>query len=412
LSAPIQEFTRRAAGVLIACTVALTLGPASLIFNTFALLMQPMGGEFGWNRGQTSALVSVLAASYALGSPLKGYLVDRWGARRVVIPMTLAVGCVTAAVGLFNGTGVWLYLLFALIGLLTPGNVPFGKVIGEWFLSKRGLAYGLLGFGFQLAVPVELNAGRLSVDTFGWRAVFAMYGGLQLFVALPLLFSLFRERPIAATGDQPAQTLGGATFKAAMLSSSYWVIVLGLLLSEFAAAGFLIHGVAMLTEKGLSRAAATFALSALPVGAMLAQPILGFFLDRFDTPRVALPFAVAALLGFVLIQTTNAFIPLVVAIGLFGLGGGGETGTTQYYIGRYFGLRHFSTIYGSIQPLTLALALGAGPAVLGFCYDKTGSYDIDFKLMDAALIVAVLLLLLLRKYSYAVGGSAATDGAI
>jgi MFS family permease len=139
---------------------------------------------------------------------------------------------------------------------------------------------------------------------------------------------------------------------------------------------------------------------------MLAQPILGFLMDRFDTPRVALPFTVAALLGFMLIQTTNAFIPLVVAIGLFGLGGGGETGTTQYYIGRYFGFRHFSTIYGSIQPLTLALALGAGPAVLGFCFDKTGSYDVDYKLMDAALIAAVLLLLLLRKYSYAVGGSA------
>ncbi|MDI9674927.1 MFS transporter, partial [Pseudomonas aeruginosa] len=53
---------------------------------------------------------------------------------------------------------------------------------------------------------------------------------------------------------------------------------------------------------------------------------------------------------------------------------GGETGTTQYFVSRYFGLRHFSVIYGSIQPFTFAIAISLGAWLLGYFYDRAGSY--------------------------------------
>ena len=41
-------------------------------------------------------------------------------------------------------------------------------------------------------------------------------------------------------------------------------------------------------------------LAALWVGMIVSQPALGYLLDRYDTPRIALPFALLAALGLLL----------------------------------------------------------------------------------------------------------------
>ena len=83
-----------------------------------------------------------------------------------------------------------------------------------------------------------------------------------------------------------------------------------------------------------------------------------------------------------------------------GLGCGGESGTTQYFVTRYFGLRHFSVIYGSIQPFTMLIAVGAGSWLLGKLYDVYGSYEVDVLLMTIALALAAGSLLLFPAYRF------------
>ncbi|WP_410965038.1 hypothetical protein, partial [Salmonella sp. SAL04286] len=87
---------------------------------------------------------------------------------------------------------------------------------------------------------------------------------------------------------------------------------------------------------------------------MLSQPLMGWLLDRVATPRVALPFALAAVLGMAWFLVGDTPSGLWLAVFLVGLGGGGESGTTKYLLMRYFGLRSFGVIYGSIQPFTFA----------------------------------------------------------
>jgi len=408
---PKTEFSPRAIGVLVGSIVGLSLGPSGLLFATFTLFMQPMGDEFGWNRGGISFLITILGISIAIGSPTKGYLFDRWGVRNVVVPLTFALGFAIAALALTSGDNMAIYALFALIGLLTPGNVPFGKIIAEWFHRQRGMAYGLLGFGYVISAPLALQAARLLIDWIGWRFTFVVFGGLQLFVALPLLFVLLRSPPATAESPivaiEPSQnatpkSAPGASLGEAWMSRSYWLVVGNLVLGIFVYMGLMTHGVAILTEKGLSREAATAVLSALSIGGMFSQPLLGYLMDRFDTSRIALPFSLAAPIGLFIVQASSDIWALVAGFAIVGLGAGGEVGTTQYFVSRYFGLRNFSVIYGSIQPFTLALAIGLGPYLLGIYYDRTGSYQLDLRIMDVALITASFLLLLLGPYAFPV----------
>ncbi|WP_415752826.1 hypothetical protein [Pseudomonas aeruginosa] len=100
-----------------------------------------------------------------------------------------------------------------------------------------------------------------------------------------------------ATGDlpqalrPPADALPGATPGQAWRSADFWLIVGNLILGVFAVTGVMVHGVPLLQERGLSREVATDVLAALWVGMIVSQPALGYLLDRYDTPRIALPFA-------------------------------------------------------------------------------------------------------------------------
>ncbi len=371
----VGEFGVASCGVLLASVVGVIFGPTGLVISSFSLFIEPIAADLDWDRGQSALPVTLLGLAVALSSPLKGWLVDRWGARALVLPLTAALALCLASLALAR-SGWQLYLLFALLGLLTPGNIPYARILGGWFERRRGAAYGILGLGFGVGGPLALYLGSACIDAFGWRATFLVYGLLEGLLALPLLYALFRERPgdLPQARRPPADALPGATPGQAWRSADFWLIVGNLILGVFAVTGVMVHGVPLLQERGLSREVATDVLAALWVGMIVSQPALGYLLDRYDTPRIALPFALLAALGLLLLLLGGPPALLWGAVFLIGLGAGGETGTTQYFVSRYFGLRHFSVIYGSIQPFTFAIAISLGSWLLGYFYDRAGSY--------------------------------------
>lgn len=397
-----REFSPVACGVLLASVVALMLGPTGILLNTFSLFIDPMSDEFGWDRAQVALLVTLFGLAVAVSSPLKGWLIDRWGARRVLLWLTALLSPLLMAMAAVSE--VWqLYGLFLGIGLLAPGNLPYGKILGAWFGQRLGMAYGLLGLGFGIGGPLGLFIGHQSIEAWGWRTTYVLYGALELGLALPLLYWLFRER--TAQAQQPAAGQAeGLSMRQAWRTASFWLVLGNQLLTVFVISGVMTHGVPMLVERGLSRAQAGTVLSALWIGMMVSQPLMGALMDRFVTPRVVLPSAMVALAGMLLFMSGGGFHGLWLAVFLIGLGGGGESGTTKYFVVRYFGLRHFSAIYGLIQPFVFALSISLGAYLLGWLYDRSGSYRQAEWLLCAAFAVAALSLLAFRRYPPATTG--------
>jgi MFS family permease len=87
---------------------------------------------------------------------------------------------------------------------------------------------------------------------------------------------------------------------------------------------------------------------------------------------------------------------------LVGLGIGAEVDIIAYLTSRYFGLRSYGAIFGWIWAV-FGLSGGLGAYLMGFGFDKTGSYVVPLSGFFCAAVLATLLILSLGPYPYRVG---------
>jgi MFS family permease len=65
------------------CGVMVSFG--SLLVFTFGIFLKPLSTEFGWSRESISTAFGIAAMTVAVCSPVLGRLLDRYGARPVVL---------------------------------------------------------------------------------------------------------------------------------------------------------------------------------------------------------------------------------------------------------------------------------------------------------------------------------------
>jgi cyanate permease len=154
----------------------------------------------------------------------------------------------------------------------------------------------------------------------------------------------------------------------------------------------------LLTDRGLTAANAALCASVLGGSSLLGRVGVGWLLDRFFAPHVALAINLITALGIFLLARASNVPAGCLATALIGIGAGGEAAVTPYLLTRYFGLRAFSTLYGVTW--TFYAAAGAvGPVILGRAFDATGSYASLLVLLAAAHAVAAASNLFLPRYS-------------
>jgi len=88
-----------------------------------------------------------------------------------------------------------------------------------------------------------------------------------------------------------------------------------------------------------------------------------------------------------------------------GIGNGAEYALLAYILPRYFGLRSYSEIYGSILGIVL-LMMGTTPMLMDVGYDLHGSYGPSLTVITGALLVTSFLIMRLPTYRYAADGRA------
>ena len=168
--------------------------------------------------------------------------------------------------------------------------------------------------------------------------------------------------------------------------------------------GAITHLSALLTDRGITPREAALCASILGGSSVLGRIVVGWLLDRFFGPRVAVAVNLITALGIFLLARASSFATSSFAAVLVGIGAGGEAAMTPYLLTRYFGIRAFSTLYGLTW--TFYAAAGAiGPIILGRAFDVTGSYSSLLSLLAAVLALAAVLNLFLPKYPVSVGES-------
>lgn len=75
---------------------------ASLLVYTFGVFLKPITAEFGWSRQAASAAFGIAALAVAACSPPLGLLLDRYPARRIILPCLTVFGCAFASLSLLK----------------------------------------------------------------------------------------------------------------------------------------------------------------------------------------------------------------------------------------------------------------------------------------------------------------------
>lgn len=393
--------------VVIASMVGLGCGLATLAAATFSLFAAPVRAELHWSQSETYAALLAVTFTAALLSPLMGAIVDRFGARRVILAGFVAEILIFASFS-WQGPDIrTFYLRYFLLAALTLGttHVAFARVITVWFDRRRGLALGLALAGVGLGGFVWPLFVQAMIEVVGWRDAYLALATAIALVALPTLFALLRDDPAAfgqfpdgaaseaakipASNAHPSQQ-SGYTLGQAVRTRTFWQVLLTFFVIGLAIQSALMHLVPLLTSRGISPMAAALAQSLMFLAVTGGRLVTGWLMDRFFAPRVALAFLLAPILGLGLLSLDIPETAAIVAALLIGLAIGAEVDVLAYLNGRYFGPRHFSRIYGAFYGV-YSLSGGIGPMLTAALVER-GGYPTAMLTLAAWLLLGCLAL--------------------
>src|SRR5579863_2065313 len=276
--------------IVTIAALGLSLGAAPIIPFSFGVFLGPLVREFHSGRATIALASSFFNLALAVSSPVTGWLVDRYGARRVILLGTVALGAILLS-GKIISSAVWqLFLFYSALGLVAGGSVlvPYGKLAAHWFDRRRGLALGLMMCGTSLGTIIMPSVSQRLIALFGWRGAYAFIGAAVLLIPVPAVAAFLKERP-EQMGLLPGGQLSvprelsepladrGLSLREASREGAFWIILGAFFLVGVSIHGCFIHLPAMLADRGATARSAAVASSVLGVGVLVARLLCGYW---------------------------------------------------------------------------------------------------------------------------------------
>ena len=367
---------------------------------TVGIFFAPLQEEYGWSRTAISSGLTIVSVISVICAPFVGALVDRLGPRRMAIPGLLLFCLSYAALG-FTGPALlswWLAWLMVGAGAVCIKPTVWAAAITTRFDRGRGLAMAVALCGSGVGgIYLPFLATHL-IATFGWRQAFFTIGVGEALVVVPLV-ALFFARAGKGGGShaRARDTMPGLGIREAMTSSRFLRLATANLLITISLLAIIVHIVPILTQYGTGKREAAAVAGLIGISQVVGRLATGFMLDRYDGPRIGFVAFLLPIVSCSLLLLVPGGASAYVAAIVIGLAVGSEVDIVMYLASRYFGTRHFGTVYGTLGGLT-SLGTGLGPLFAGMIFDRTGGYGPLLVAVIPVLVVAALLVRSLGAY--------------
>ncbi|MBE0430965.1 MAG: MFS transporter [Dehalococcoidia bacterium] len=401
-------------GWWIVAVSAITLLLAGGIgYYTFGAFFTPLVDEFEWNRAQISLAMSIMGL-IGLAGPLFGMWVDRFGARRTMVLGALIMGLSFACLGFTFSLGYFYAMYFVVaVGQMAILHIPVLTLVSRWFDKRRGLAIGISVAGLGLGGMIMLPLSAYLISLLGWQWTYRVLGGAICIVLIPLITLVVKNTPHDMgmlpdgeqhTGRDDRSVAGldrtiqiqGWTLSGALRTSTFWLLVAAFTLVFTGTSSVIAHAVPFFVGQGFSNQAASTILGSAVGVSILGRISTGHLSDRVPVKYVAALFFVLQAVALLMLVSQGTGTAVAGFITIFGLAMGGLFVLEPLVIREYFGLDSFASIYGGLWAFE-TLGWGAGPYVTGYIFDRTGSYNSAFIAFLIATLLAVVLIMLVRR---------------
>jgi len=264
--------------------------------------------QLGWTGTQVATGASVVFAMMAIGSPIAGNFMDRYGGRLVI-----AVGLAAAAIGIgctsFISSPYYYFIFFGIIGGIGQASVSIPLVtaiVSGYFDRLRGLAIGIAVAGASAGQLPILSGLGILIAFFGWRTSYQL---LAIILGLITLLVIFLLKPPLDRKDNVASAdySGGDKLPERLqflFSNKVFIPLFGAFtLCGFTTAGVIdVYFVPYAISSGYTLVEASTAYGIHGVGNLMGVILFSWLADQVNRPRLlALMFFLRALTFILLI---------------------------------------------------------------------------------------------------------------
>jgi MFS family permease len=369
-----------------------------------SVLIHPLEAEFGWSRTLIASAVSMNLLLFGIAAPLSGFLIDRFGPRKVMMgSLSLLIVGVS---GTMMMTQFWQFFLVwgVIVGLGAGGvgSVLTATVGNRWFVAKRGLALGILGSASSTGQIIFLPLFMAMITYAGWRL-----GSMALIIValilLPLIFLFMRDDPSEVglepygSGDPKATAIGGAaslrgmsaknatiTAKEVVTHPTFWLLAASFFVCGGTANGLIgTHLIPHEIEIGIPQIAAASLLGIMGGLNMVGTIFSGWMIDKVQPQRwLALVYALRGV-SLLFLPFVHDFTGLVFFAIVYGLDWFATVPPSMAITADTFGRQNVGKVYGWIfmsHQIGAAIMASAAGAI------RTWMGDYQFAFLSGGVI--------------------------
>lgn len=393
--------------IVISCFI-INLYVSGITFFGFTAFFEPIQREFNWSYTQISLATSIRGLEMSIFAPIVGFLVDRFGSRKLLFSGTTIIGIGLILLS-FTQSLPMFYLCILLISFGAGGcaSVVTMTAVVIWFKKKVGLALGIMACGFGaggLIIPVIVYL----IDSSGWRLTLIFLGAGMWCLGIPLSL-VVRERPEepGLSEDESVTELPGTSgrkdgsekrkgaFLEIIRKRYFLYIVIAEAVRFMAVNAVVTHLMPYLSIMGMSRTASGAVAASLPLTSIVGRLGFGWWSDRFDKRIVWATSFFLMSSGVFAFCYVKSFWILLLFVLLFAPGFGGGMVMRGAILQEYFGIASFGKMLG------ILLGFGSiggivGPTLAGWVFDTMGSYKPVWYGLSALSAAAIFLIMKIK----------------
>ncbi|MBD7938358.1 MFS transporter [Cytobacillus sp. Sa5YUA1] len=399
---------------------------------TLSIAGPALSSDLGINSVMMGYLFSAFAWSYVLGQIPGGWLLDKFGSKRVYfwsIFLWSLFTFVQGLIGSFQSVTTVVIILFALrffVGLAESPSFPANsRIVAAWFPSaERGTAAAIFNSGQYFATVLFAPIMGYITFTFGWEYVFFFMGAIGIIVAFVWLKTIYnpKDHPKINQAELDYIKEGGALVDMDNAASQEekkqgpnWQYIkqllsnkmlLGVYLGQYCITTLTYFfltwfPVYLVDQRGMNILEAGLAAS-LPaicgfIGGILGGTFSDFLLKKGFSITAArkIPIITGLLLSMSLVianyVTTEWIVVFVMSLAFFGKG----FGALGWAVVADTSPKEMSGVSGGLFNTFGNVAGITTPIIIGYIVGTTGSFNMALLFVGASALVAILSYLFL-----------------
>jgi len=395
--------------IVLACSL-IGLYAGGIVGYGFTAFFEPFREEFGWSYTQISFAASLRGLENGVFGPLVGLLVDRFGARKLILGGTIAVGFGLILLSLTQSLAMF-YASFLLIGFGVGGctTVVSMTAVANWFRRKIGLALGVMSSGMGAGGLMVLLIVGL-IDRYQWRATLIILGLGMWALGIPLSL-VVRNRPehygyrpdgeVSSPHLQDSEIHDKAveiSLREALKMRSFLYLNMAEAIRIMSVMAVFTHIMPYLTSVGMPRPTSALVAGILPLIGIIGRFGLGWLGDVFDKRHVMAMAIGLMSLGLLAFSYVHVRWAILLFLLLFPIGHGGSIVVRGSILREYFGRDSYGKMIGILMGSS---AFGGiiGPTIGGLVFDTVGSYHSLWLVLSGLAGLTTVLILRIKQSS-------------